>query len=90
MEAPWKKPFKNREEARAALGPMGLMGHICTFLGMVFAILGIIAGAMNSVIGLAPIYWFLLAIATFLAGMPMWLTWALAMRLLGIESEKKE
>ena len=90
MEAPWKKPFKDREEARATLGPMGLMAHICNWLGIVFVILGVIAGAMNATLGLEPLYWFLLAIAAFLAGLMPWLTWVLAMHLLGIESKSEK
>ncbi|MBA7693180.1 hypothetical protein ES703_101756 [subsurface metagenome] len=90
MEAPWKKPFKDREEARAALGPMGLMAHICWWLGIVFVILGIIAGAMNATLGLESIVWLLLAIAAFLAGLMPWLAWAVALHLLGVEGKSKE
>lgn len=87
MEKPWEKPFKNREEARAALSPMGLMGHIFFLLGIVFVILGIISDLIDVALGLEPMTWLLLAIAVFLAGLPAWLTWAVAMHLLGIESE---
>jgi len=90
MEKPWEKPFKNREEARAALSPMGLAGHICFLLGIVFAVLGIIGDAANATLGLEPISWLLLAIVAFLAGMPAWITWAVAMHLLGIGAESKK
>lgn len=90
MEKPWAKPFKDREEARASLNPMGLSAHICFWLGIVFAILGVVAGAMDIAIGLRPIYWLVLAIAAFVAGMPMWLAWAVAMHLLGIKGESKK
>ena len=69
---------------------MGLSFHICWFLGAIFAVLGLIAGAMNSTLGLEPIYWLLLAIAAFLAGIPMLVTWAVALHLLGIEGESKK
>ena len=92
MEAPWKKPFKDREEARAALGPMGLMAHICNWLGIVFVILGVIAGAMNATLGLEPLYWFLLAIVVFMASIPFYMGLGLAwyLRTTGAKGEKKE
>ena len=90
MKKPWAKPFKDREEARAALNPMGLSAHICFWLGVGFAVLGVISGAMNIAIGLEATHWLLLAIATFVAGMPMWLTWAVALHLLGIEAKSKK
>jgi len=87
MEKPWEKPFKNREEARAALSPMGLMGHIFFLLGIVFIILGVVSELIDVILGLESMTWLLLAIAVFLAGLPAWFTWAVAMHLLGIESE---
>ena len=86
MEGRWAKPFKDRKELRATLNPMGLSFHICWFLGAIFAVLGLIAGAMNSALGLEPTYWLLLAIAAFLAGIPMLVTWAVALHLLGTEA----
>jgi len=90
VEKPWAKPFKDREEARAALKPMGLAGHICFWLGIAFVVLGVVGGAMNIAIGLEATHWLLLAIAAFVAGMPAWLTWAVAMHLLGIEAKSKK
>ena len=90
MERPWAQPFKDREEARATLNPMGLAGHICWWLGATFAVLGIVAGAKNIAIGLQPIHWLVLAIVAFVAGMPHWLTWATAIHLLGIGGKKEE
>ena len=90
MERPWATPFKNREEARTTLNPMGLAGHICWWLGGTFAVLGIVAGAKDIAIGLQSMNWLVLAIAAFVAGIPMWLTWSVALRLLGIEDETKK
>ena len=67
MAGRWAQPFKDRKELKATLNPMGLSFHICWFLGAIFAVLGLIAGAMNSALGLEPTYWLLLAIAAFLA-----------------------
>ena len=90
MEKPWEKPFKNREEARSALGPLGLMFHICGWLGILFAFLGAIGEVMNMTLGLEPTSWLLLSIATSVAGIPAALAWAVAMHLLGIEGKSKK
>jgi len=88
MTYPWEKPIKSREELRPLVRSFGLQAHICWFLGIVFAILGIVAGAMNASLGLNSTGWLLLAIAVFVAGIPSWLTLMMARRLLGIESKK--
>ena len=90
MAGPWAEPFKNREELKKALDPMGRAFHICWLLGAAFAVLGVIGDAMNATLGLEPMIWVLLAIAAFLAGIPMLVTWALALRLLGIEGKEED
>ena len=90
MEKPWAKPFKDREELKTTLDPMGRSFHICWLLGALFVVLGLIAGAIRSPLGLESTHWLLLSIATFLAGVPMLVTWALAMNLLGIEGQGKK
>jgi ABC-type lipoprotein release transport system permease subunit len=90
MAGRWAQPFKDRKEVNATLNSMGLSFHICWFLGAIFAILGLIAGAVGSTLGLEPTYWLLLAIAAFLAGIPMLVTWAVALHLLGIGSNSKK
>ena len=60
-------PFEDREVVRASLRWGGMMTHICWFLGAIFAILGIITGAMGTTLGLEATNWFLLAIALFAA-----------------------
>ena len=52
---------------------MGLCAHVSWFLGAVFAVLGIIGDAANITLGLEPASWLLLAIVTFLAGMPFFM-----------------
>ena len=89
MQYHWEKPIKDREELRPLIRSTGLQGHICWILGVVFAILGIIAGATNTALGLGPITWLLLALVVFVAGIPAWLSLMMARRLLGIESGKK-
>ena len=84
MQYHWEKPIKDREELRPLIRSTGLQGHICWILGVVFAILGIIAGATNTALGLGPITWLLLALVVFVAGIPAWLSLMMARRLLGI------
>ncbi len=67
-----------------------MLGGVCWVLGVVFAILGIIADAINAPIGLEPISWFLLAIATFVVSAIWYLSWAVAVYLRTIEAKKKE
>jgi hypothetical protein len=92
MRKPWEQPFEDREEMKKTLSPMGLMGHVTLFLGIIFAVLGIIADAANVTLGLESTSWLLLAILVCVVGMPAWLTWGIAMHLLGMEAktQKKE
>ena len=63
---------------KAKLGSEGLMGHICWFLGAVFAVLGVVGDAVNLTIGLESISWFLLAIVAFVASITSFIGWAVA------------
>ena len=62
-----KFPFEDREVVRSSIRWAGLMTHILWLLGAIFAIIGIVAGAIDARIGLEAIHWFLLAIALFAA-----------------------
>jgi len=59
-------------------------------LGIVFAILGIIADAANITLGLEAISWFLLAIAFFVTSLSFCLAWALGVYFRAIEAKKKD
>ena len=85
----WEKALKNREEAKKTLRSGGLGFHISWFIGVIFAILGIIAGATDGV-GLEATEWFLLAIVVLLLGLPMYGAVLAAARLLGLEGESKK
>jgi hypothetical protein len=67
-----------------------LWGGTCWILGAIFAILGIIADAINDTIGLEPASWFLLAIALFAAALSWYIGWAVAVYIDAIEAKKKE
>jgi len=72
-------------------GRMGIMGSIATWLGVAFAIVGIIAEASGKfVIGLYSTSWFLLAIASLIFGLGCWLGWAVGIYLHAKETEGKE
>ena len=56
----------------------GLWAHVCWFLGAIFAIIGIVAGAIDAPIGLEATHWFLLAIVAALLGIPFFMGVALS------------
>jgi hypothetical protein len=76
-------------------GRMGIMGSVATWLGVAFAIVGIIgearliSGASITPLGLTPTSWYLLAIATFVFSLGCWLGWAVGIYLHTREPEKE-
>ena len=75
---------------RTGIRSAGLGGHVCWFLGVIFAIIGIVAGAMHAPVGLEATHWFLLAIVTLVLGVVLFIGWALGWYLKTTESKKKE
>jgi len=71
-------------------GRMGIMGSVATWLGVAFAIVGIISDASRTLIGLYPTDWFLLAIASLIFSLGCWLGWAVGIYLHAREMESKE
>ena len=71
-------------------GRMGIMGSIATWLGVIFAIIGVISDATTTIIWLYPTSWFLLAIASLILGLSCWLGWAVGMYFHIKETESKE
>lgn len=69
--------FEKREEM-ADVRTAGLAGHFCYFLAIIFAIIGIIAAAIDADIGLGATNWFLLAIVTAVLGIPFFIGLGLA------------
>ncbi len=68
----------DREKVKADLIRCGRAAEICWFIIITFALLGIIGDAANITLGLEPMSWFLLAIATFLAGITFRIGWAVS------------
>ena len=71
-------------------GRMGIMGSVATWLGVAFAIVGIISEATITLLGLYPTSWYLLAIASFVFSLGCWLGWAVGIFLHTRETEKEE
>jgi hypothetical protein len=71
-------------------GRMGIMGSVAVWLGVAFAIVGIISEATITLLGLYPTSWYLLAIASFVFSLGCWLGWAVGIYLHTRETEKEE
>ena len=85
-----KFPFENREVVRTSLRWGGMSTHICWLLGAIFAILGIIAGAMNTTLGLGATHWLLLSVALFAACITQSISFALSWYLETLEAKKEQ
>jgi len=70
--------FEDREKVRNSIRSAGLWGHVCWFLGIIFAIIGIIAGATDAAIGLGAMNWLLLAAVALLTSITLFIGWAVA------------
>jgi hypothetical protein len=80
--------WEDREALKAGIGRAGQWGHLLWFLGVIFAVLGIIAGVANTPIGLSATSWLLLAIFTMLAGITFFMGWMVAWYLNTIDQKK--
>ena len=81
--------WENRKRMAEVRGE-GLVFHVCWFLGVIFAVLGVIGGAANITLGLEPTYWLLLSIATFAASIPSVIGLAIAWYLRTLEAKKEK
>lgn len=84
--------WEDRKQMAASIGTAGLWGHICWFLGIIFAVLGVIGDAANVSLGLEPMSWFLLAIVASVLSISLFIGLAMAWYLSTTEakSEKEE
>ena len=86
MKEMWTGPeFTKRNRGR-----MGIMGSVATWLGVAFAIVGIISEASLPLLGLYPTSWYLLAIASFVFSLGCWLGWAVGIYLHARETETEK
>ena len=81
--------WESREQLKASIRSTGLWGHGCLFLGAIFAIIGIIAAATNTAIGLGMVAWFLLAIFTIVVGLSFFIGLAIGWYLETTETKKE-
>ena len=84
MMESWKEPGFTRR----GRGRMGIMGGFGTWFGAACVILGVIGETTDSIIGLLPMSWFLVAIASLLFGLTCWMGWAVGMYLHIKDSQK--
>jgi hypothetical protein len=88
---PQVRLFKNRGGWETSLRLERLLFFVIWWLGVAFAVIGVIAGAMETTLGLHATHWLLLSIATFLAGILIVLTRVVSRHLHGtVVSGKKE
>ena len=85
-----KRHWEKREYIKAGLRSSGMWAHICWLLGIVFAIIGIVAAATHSYIGLGATAWLLLAIVTLVVSVTMFFGMGLAWYLITTDRKKEE
>jgi len=73
--------WMSRERIVPSGGRMALSGSVCWILGAIFAVVGIIADAMNLTLCLEPASWFMLSIALFVGSASWYIGWAVALYL---------
>jgi hypothetical protein len=81
---------QEREHVTTGLSAHGWTCRICWFLGVMFAVLGVIAAAANIALGLGPTNWLLLAIAAFAAGITNCIAFAAGLNIYAIEAKSKK
>jgi len=79
------KHWEDREYLKKGIGSAGLWGHFFWFLGIIFAILGVISDVTGRALGLTSMSWFLLAIVVSLLSIPLFIGWAIAWYLKSLE-----
>jgi len=83
------KPFKDREEVKKEIRVWFYISLVLVCLGLLLALIGIIADALDRTLGLETMSWFLLAIFFSVSAAAPLVKSAVAKSLYGIESESK-
>ena len=83
-------PFKDREDVKAEIRKCDKFGSFCQIACFVFAALGVIGDASNTILGLTSMSWFLLAIVAGLNAIIGHTHVIMAKHLLGAETESKK
>jgi len=84
-----EKPFKDREDVKKAIRVWFYISLVLVCLGLLLALIGIIADALDKTLGLETMSWFLLAIFFSVSAAGALVKSAVAQSLYGIESESK-
>ena len=85
-----EKRATNRELIASKASTWAMLGSVFWVLAIIFAILGIVADAMNATLGLEQTSWFLLAIVAMVTSGIWYLSWAVALYLRATVAKKKE
>ncbi len=81
---------KEREHVTIGLGAHGGMCRICWFIGVIFAVLGVIAAAADITLGLGATNWLLLSIAAFASAIVNCIAFAAGLNICAIEAKSKK
>ena len=84
-----QKPFKDREEVKKEIRDWFFISLVLELLGLLLALIGIIADALDRTLGLETMSWFLLAIFFSVTAAAPLVKSAIAKHLYGIKSESK-
>jgi len=84
------QPYKNRQHVIAEIRRCAVASSVSSFLSFLFAVIGIIADALNTTLGLTALTWFLLAIFAAIHAIVPSIHLVAAKHFLGIEAENKE
>ena len=85
MVGSWER---ERKHAMVGIGGHGWFARIAWFLGVIFAIIGIITESINTTFILQPMSWYLLSIAVFASGIICIVAWIGGLYLHAKEAEK--
>jgi len=81
---------EERKHVTTGLGGHGWMCRICWFLGVIFAVLGVIAGAADISLGIGATNWLLLSIAAFASATANMIALAAGLNICAIEAKSEK
>ena len=84
-----EKRATSRKLIASKASTWAMLGSVFWFLAIIFAILGIVADAINATVGLEHTSWFLLAVLAMITSGIWYLSWAVALYLRVTEAKKE-
>jgi len=81
---------EERKHAMVGVSNHSKLARFCFSLGVIFAILGVIAAAANVALGLGATNWLLLAVVVCGLGLIMMVFWAIGVYLHSMEAKSKK